>query len=352
MNGDCSAIYIGFILGGERLMGRMYTGSGEPLGVTVLEVEIEAEQGPEGFLRNLGKLTTLLLRESGANWTAVRGIGVGLPAPLKDGIVQDRANMEHPAWTNWPAEVRLVQYFEGMPVVIENDANLAAYGEWTTQNGARRHDLIVVVAIGTGIGGGIILGGGIFRGQGAAGEFGRFRMTMDPYAFWYPGRKGTAREDTVEYFASQLAMARQLEERFADARFDPEHRHPLREVGRSNTGGLNFHRMAEEAARFADEGDELCLGLFRLREEAIGQLLFSVGLMFNPHGFILGGHTIATMSAAFREKFINRVKEQMVKRLQPVLPGYEYDVVAAKLGDEAAVFGSAMLARDSAGVQV
>ncbi len=352
MNGDCSAIYIGFIHAGERLMGRMYTGEGEPLGVTVLEVVIEVEQGPEGFLRNLGKLTTLLLGESGVNWKAVRGIGVGLPAPLKEGIVRDRANMEHPAWTNWPAEVRLVQYFEGMPVVIENDANLAAYGEWTTLDSSRRGELIVVVAIGTGIGGGIISGGEIFRGQGAAGEFGRFRVTMDPYACWHSGRKGKLCEDTVEYFASQLAMARQLEERFADAGFDPEHRHPLWEVGRTNTGKRNFHRMAEETARLAAEGDELCLGLFRLREEALGRLLFSAGLMFNPHGFILGGRTIANMPAAFREKFINGVKEQMEERLQPVLPGYTYEVAAATLGDEAAVFGSAMLARDSAGVQV
>ena len=346
---QANGAYLGMVLAGSRLMGRLYRANGDPLGSMVLDVECDVMEGPDLFLATQGRLTTLLLAECGLPWTSISGVGVGLPAPFKDGVIQDKANLGHEAWTKWAAVEQIRHYFEGAPVAVDNDANVLAYGEWLCVTEEHKHDLIVVLMVGNGIGGGIISDGALFRGQGGAGEFGRVVLTMDPNKYWNEEHTGTAVQQTVEYFASSTALQRQLSEKFSDVDFDPEHRHQLWEIGRTNTGTPNWQKMALEVNRLAIEGDELCLNLLKLREEAMGRLLAHIGLMFNPHIFIVGVRRMGDEGRGkdLEHRFIEGVKDQMEERLLPALPGYDYKVLPAQLGDEAGIFGAAMLARDA-----
>src|SRR2546430_10725485 len=99
------------------------------------------------------------------------GVGIGSPGPLntKPGIVLLTPNL---GWTNFPLRDRLGQAL-GLPATLDNDANCAIFGEWW-RGAARGSDYVVGLTIGTGIGGGIVLGGKIYRGvSDVAGADGR-----------------------------------------------------------------------------------------------------------------------------------------------------------------------------------
>src|SRR3989441_4865433 len=91
----------------------------------------------------------------------IAGLGIGSPGPLntKTGIVLLTPNL---GWTNFPLRDRLGQAL-GLPATLDNDANCAIFGEWW-RGAARGSDYVVGLTIGTGIGGGIVLGGAIYRG--------------------------------------------------------------------------------------------------------------------------------------------------------------------------------------------
>src|SRR5207245_2930190 len=105
----------------------------------------------------------------------IAGIGIGSPGPLdtKTGVVLLTPNL---GWTNFPLRDRLTQAL-GLPATLDNDANCAIFGEWW-RGAARGAGHVVGLTIGTGIGGGIVLGGEVYRGASdIAGEIGH--MTID-----------------------------------------------------------------------------------------------------------------------------------------------------------------------------
>ena len=294
-------------------------------------------------------MTTQILAEAGQQWAAIRGVGVTIPAPLSDGILLDRAILEHEAWSGWNAAEEVANYFSDRQVIVENDANATAYGEWRQLDPTLQSGLIVVVNVGPGFGGAMLLNGQLIRGQGSAGELGRLNIAMDPYDYfhcagWKSPKVGMIESASVESFASLRGMARQIEEIFSDRNFDTMQRHPLREFGRTNTGDLDWSAMASGAYQLAEFGEELCVNLFKLREEAIGRLFASICLITDPHLIVIGGSVLKKSSEQFRKQFTQGVIEHMKQQLRVVKP---YSVIASDIGSEASTFGAAMLARDS-----
>lgn len=343
-----SAAFLGFNLNGPSLAVQVYDGKGERLAPTALELPSHVEGGPHRFLPKMGEMTAQILAESGLTWESITGVGVGIPAPIDDGVLLHTANLEHHAWENWPAAEVLSSYFEGKPVFVENDANAASYGEWRLLAEEKQRGLIAVATMGPGFGGALIENGHIIRGQGCAGEFGRVSITMNPYRYFrwgdwqYGGGEGSV-TDTVEDFASWTALAAQLETIFGARDFDLLNQHPLREIGRTNTGRLDFKKMASHVPRFAETGDELCQQLFKLRAEAIGLLFSTIGLIADPHFFVLSGQMISETSESFRQDFAHTVVDHMKALLLTVKP---YSVVPSVIGEEAFTYGAAMLIRD------
>src|SRR5207244_12896001 len=132
-----------------------------------------SEQGADAVMTRIVKLTRASM--AAAKGREIAGVGIGSPGPLdtKSGVVLLTPNL---GWTNYPLRDRLTQALD-LPATLDNDANCAIFGEWWRGAG-RGVDHVVGLTIGTGIGGGIVLAGEVYRGASdIAGEIGH--MTID-----------------------------------------------------------------------------------------------------------------------------------------------------------------------------
>lgn len=170
-------------------------------------------RGPRDVVERVADMLRSAMREAGRG--TVAGIGVGCPGPLdrKAGVVLETPNL---GWRNVPLRDMAAEA-TGLPVALDNDANCAAYGEWW-QGAGRGAERLIGLTLGTGIGGGIVIGGEIYRGASdAAGEVGHMsvdfegrlcacgsRGCVEAYASG-PGIAARAVEGLAEGADSQLA---------------------------------------------------------------------------------------------------------------------------------------------------
>ncbi|MGH7548942.1 MAG: ROK family protein [Gemmatimonadales bacterium] len=163
---------VGIDIGGTNVVvGTVAEDGSEVLGL-VSEPTI-AEQGADAVLTRIVRLARA--SQAAARGKEIVGVGIGAPGPLDTtrGIVLLTPNL---GWTNYPVRDRIVEAL-GLPAALDNDANCAIFGEWW-RGAARGADYVVGLTIGTGIGGGIVLRGEIYRGASdIAGEVGH--MTID-----------------------------------------------------------------------------------------------------------------------------------------------------------------------------
>ncbi|MCH8053790.1 MAG: ROK family protein [Planctomycetes bacterium] len=134
-------------------------------------VETQAAQGPEHVIGRLHHAAREVCERAGCNMDAVLGVGLGSPGPLSAdlAVVVKSANL--PGWNNVPLRDRIAD-LTGRPVAMTNDANAATYGEfWLGAGRGAKH--ICMLTLGTGVGGGVIVGGELLHGHfGNAGELG------------------------------------------------------------------------------------------------------------------------------------------------------------------------------------
>jgi glucokinase len=163
---------VGIDIGGTNLVAGTVAEDGSELLGLVSEPTLP-EQGAEAVIARIVKLARASVAE--AKGTPIAGVGIGAPGPLdtKRGLVLLTPNL---GWVNLPLRDRLSDAL-GMPATLDNDANCAVYGEWW-RGAARGVHHVVGLTIGTGIGGGIVLGGEIYHGASdVAGEIGH--MSID-----------------------------------------------------------------------------------------------------------------------------------------------------------------------------
>jgi glucokinase len=205
-------------------------------------------------------------------------------------------------------------------VLLENDANAAALGEmW--QGAARNHRTIICLTLGTGVGGGIILGGKLWRGaDGTAGEIGH--TSVEPFG----GVKcKCGNVGCLEVYASATAIVRMTSETIAQ---HPEsHLHNLQTVELS----------ADKVYRAAVEGDELAIHVFRNVGLYLGVAMANLVNIFNPEMIVVGGGV-----AAAWELFAQHAREEVARRAFRV-PAQRCKIVRAECGDDAGLLGAAWL---------
>jgi glucokinase len=206
-------------------------------------------------------------------------------------------------------------------VLLENDANAAALGEmW--QGAARGYQTVLCLTLGTGVGGGIVLDGKLWRGiDGTAGELGH--TSVEPFVGVQCKCGNTG---CLEVYASATAIVRMAREGLAQ--------HP----------GSSLHSIAvtdltsEKIFSTAMAGDELAIDAFRRAGVYLGLAMANFVNIFNPEMIVIGGG----VSAAW-EMFAQPAREEVLRRAFPV-PAQRCRIVRAELGGDAGLIGAAWLA--------
>jgi len=205
----------------------------------------------------------------------------------------------------------------GLPAILENDANAAAVGElW--QGAAQGGRTIICVTLGTGVGGGIILDGELWRGvDGAAAEIGH--MCVDPFGgvACTCGSRGC-----LEVFASATAIVRMTREA------SPRHPDSVLHA----TGELTARTIFEAGLK----GDELALEIFRRMGVYLGIGLANLINILNPEMIVIAGGVVNGW-----DLFEKHMRQEVEERAFPLL---RVKIVRAKCGDDAGLLGAARLA--------
>jgi glucokinase len=252
----------------------------------------------------------------------VAAVGLGIPATIDHdrGIAISAVNLPI---DNLPIR-ELVGERTGLPIFVDNDANVAALAEHL-YGAARGADNAVMLTIGTGIGGGLILGGEVYRGaSGAAAELGHVVIAMDGL----PCQGNCPGHGCVETYASGTALGR-------EARAAAE-REPESALGRLAAAGERVDGKAVTEAALA--GDPASVAVFDLVGSRLGVALTSFANIFEPEVFVIGGGVIAA-----GDLLLEPARRELRARALP--PMRDTPVVAAELGADAGMIGAAAMAR-------
>lgn len=256
----------GVDLGGTTVKMGLFLSSGELL--HTWEIPTRTEKGGKYILGDIADSVIETLREREISKDDVEGIGIGVPGPVgADGTVFKCVNL---GWGVFNVADRL-QELTGLKVKAGNDANVAALGEmW--QGGGKGCHSIVMITLGTGIGGGIILNGEILSGtNGAAGEVGHIPVWDDETEMCGCGKRGC-----LEQYGSATGIVR-VAKRYLKAHDEPS---ILRQYD-------DF--TAKEVCDAAKENDAIAIEILDLVGKILGKALACISCVVNTEAFVIGG---------------------------------------------------------------
>jgi glucokinase len=312
-----SNLIAGIDIGGTKIALALGTTEGEL--ISRRRFPTRAEIGPTHILERVFQEIEDMLCETRAE-LAGAGIGCAGPLDLERGLVMSPPNL--PGWDEFPL-AELVQERLRVPVLLDNDANAAALGEYERGAGRGLHDM-VYMTISTGIGGGVIVGGKLIRGTaGGAGEVGH--LTVLPSG----PECGCGARGCLETLCSGTAIARRARELIAQGAMslmssmvvDP------REV------------TAETVAIAAQRGDTLAREIW---DESIYYLSIGVGNIISvlaPEAIIIGGGVSSS-----GERLLGPLRRMVAERVH-MLPIEKIKIVRAALGEDSGLHGALALGR-------
>ncbi len=265
-----------------------------------------------------------LVRQLQANHE-IEAVGIGA-AGLVD---EKRSRVNFAPNLGWRDEpLRLAVESEiNLPVVVENDANAAAWGEYRFGAG-RGTEYLVTITVGTGIGAGIIIDGNLYRGRwGAAAEFGH--LCVEP-----GGRPcGCGNRGCWEQYASGNALVREARYLASERRTEAE---TLLDLGDGTPEGVQGVHITN-AAR---EGDPVALAAFDFVSRWLGQGMADIAAILDPECFVIGGG-VSEAGDILLNSTVRAFSESVTGKEHRTLP----KCVVAKLGNTAGLVGAADLAR-------
>lgn len=267
-----------------------------------------AGEDPDAAVADLGRAVDALLGELGVDWTAVKAVGVGVPALVaRGGHLAFGPNL---GWRDVPMRERLAGLWP-VPVVVDNDTKAAALAEKLFGTAQHARDFVMIAGH-SGIGGALYLGERLVRGSGGfAGEIGHVTAV--------PGGRRCACGDRgcLEAYLAERAVVEQLRDRAVDV--------------------ANYR----EAAQACADGDPAALGLLAELGDLLGRVLADLVDLLDPELIVLGGsmtHVVPYLLPA------------VARRLeQPALTGVRPPcrVVASQFGPEAVTMGGVALALEA-----
>jgi len=270
------------------------------------------------------------------------GIGIGVPGiiDMQTGLVRESPNL--PDWVDYPARAAIEQCLKTV-VILENDANVAALGEkWL--GAARDYSDVAMLTLGTGVGGGLVVGGKIWRGEnGMAGEFGHTTVEPDGHPC------GCGNRGCLEQYASATAVVRMAREAIA--------RDGATALARIAHADPEF--SAKSIYNLAIQGDEEARHIFRYVGRCLGIVLSSMVNSLNLPIYVIGGGVSSAWEAfspaIFEELRLRSLVYAATAPPDPSAPhlgasahvksgpGHKTVITRALLGSDAGLYGAARL---------
>jgi glucokinase len=317
-------VYVGLDVGGTSMKAGVVDDAGQPL--SAVSLPTEAARGQEFGLERMCECIRRATAEAGLAMNQIAAIGVATPGlmDIPAGVILDPPNLK--PWRNVPVRKHIQDAF-GVPTAFQNDANAAAYGEYWAGAGRGTHSL-VLFTLGTGVGGGIILGDHIVEGEHSHGaELGHMVIEMTN-----PRLCGCGRHGCLEAYASATSVVKRIREAL-----DHDHGH-----SHSSLQAL-LHSQEELTSRdifaAAVAGDALAARI--VEETAFYLAVGAVNLMhcIDPDMIVFGGGMIAA-----GETFLDRIRWHVRQRAFPV-PAERTQICYAQLGSDAGFIGAAACGR-------
>lgn len=284
------------------------------------EITTRKENGGINILPDVAQSMEAKLVEKKIKKEEVKGVGIGVPGPItEDGTVLTCVNL---GWGefNVTNEVKKLTGFEN--VKVNNDANIAALGEmW--QGGGKGYKNIIMVTLGTGVGGGVIYDGKILTGvRGAAGEIGH--ITVD---FNEPDACNCGKHGCLEQFASATGIVREAKRVLAKT---------------SDSTLSNIENLtAKDVFDAAKEGDKVSLSLVDQLGRYLGVVASHIAAVIDPEAFVIGGGVSKAGTI-----LTDIIKKHYESNVMYALKGKEFTL--ATLGNDAGIYGSAKMVIDEA----
>jgi len=318
-------LYLGIDLGGSKVLALVGTAQGQILGQAMARTP--ADQGPQRVVDAMLEAAQQAAEAAGTELALLQGTGIAAAGAID----QERGMVVHSphlmGWDHVPL-VDLVRQRLDLPTVIDNDANLAAFAEHRFGAG-RGYAHVLYITVSTGIGGGIIINGQLYRGGlGYAGEVGHISVLAGgPY-----GRSHTA--GALEALASGTALAWETQRRLAQGEPSTLQRQ-VRERGLESVS-------PEAVFQAMKQGDQLARQVVEQGILYLGAGLTSLVNVLNPQLLIIGGG-LANQWDDYIQPAVKVMREQAVAGM-----GLELPVARPQLGDSAGALGGVALASESA----
>lgn len=281
------------------------------------EIPTRKENNGSNILPDVAESILKKMEDKNVSKEDVAGVGVGVPGPVdNEGIIHKAANL---GWGEFSVKDTLEEIIH-MPVMAGNDANVAALGEmW--RGGAKGYDDVVMVTLGTGVGGGIIVKGKVINGStGAAGEIGHIHIEDNETECCGCGNKGC-----LEQYGSATGITR-LATKILSEDNTP-----------SSLRGKDI--SAKSVFDAVKEGDEVAIRIAGKFGEYLGKGLAAIACVVNPEVICIGGG-------------VSKAGEVLFGYIRPSYQKYVFHgsrdakFVLATLGNDAGIYGSAKLVLD------
>ena len=304
----------GVDVGGTTVKLGLFTVEGELL--DKWEIKTYTENEGERILPDVAEAIKGKIAEKLLKAEEICGIGVGVPAPVdKNGAIERAANV------GWMAKEikKELEELTGFPCVIGNDANVAALGEmW--KGGGEGYSDVVLLTLGTGVGGGIIMNGEIAPShRGLGGELGHITVNPDEEATCNCGNHGC-----LEQYASATGVVR-ITNKFLSTTDEASSLRSLENV------------TAKDVFDAAKAGDSLALKAVETLGKYLGQVVATIALTVDPDVFVIGG------GVSKAGQILIDVITKYYHKFATIAGDNKVPVVLAELGNDAGIYGSAKM---------
>lgn len=302
----------GVDIGGTTVKIGLFTTEGELL--EKWEIKTRTENHGETILPDVAESLQNKMQEKNIRKSEVDGIGIGIPAPvMEDGVVQKTANL---GWGHKEV-TREMKELTGIPVAAGNDANMAALGEMWLGAGKGQKNMIMVT-LGTGVGGGIIVNGKPLAGShGAGGEIGHFCVNEEETETCGCGNTGC-----LEQYASATGISRLARRRLE------------RDDSPSSLRGSEISAKAVFDA--LKKGDAVAKEIVEEFGSYLGHALAAIAVITDPSVIVIGGGVskAGEILLEYVEKYFHE---------KAFFANQDTRFVLAQLGNDAGICGAAKL---------